>query len=98
MHDDSAVLSLKAGTIRGPLEHVSGTGAGAEATVYVIDVEPDVSNGQHVSHAIVTAAPHYKQSRPFDKLKLRLVLLAVGRGWEIPPDPDFVRDHVPQKV
>ena len=87
MHDDSAVLSLGAGTIRGPLEHVSGTGASAEETVYKIDVEPDVAGGQHVSHAVVTATPHYKQSRPFDKLKIRLVKLAVMRGWEIPPGP-----------
>ena len=77
MNDDDAVVSIVAGAIRrqSPIVHTSGSGISASETTYIIDIEPDTSDGQHAAHAVVFATPEYKQPRPFDKLKERLVSL-----------------------
>ncbi len=84
---DQSVVSLIAGDIRqeGPIEHKSGK---EETVKYIVDVKPDTSGDQHRAHAIVFATPDFTNSRPFEKLTIRLARLA--HTWAICPEDNFI--------
>jgi hypothetical protein len=87
---DQAVASLLAGNIRekaGPIVHQAEK---REPVTYLIDIAPDLSDGQHRSHAIVFATPAFETRRAFEKLKLRLALLV--EALVIPPPAEFVNE------
>jgi len=87
LNPDNAVVSLTAGRVRetSPISHQSGK---QPVVLYVIDIEPDINEGQHRSHAVVYANPAFPNSNAFAKLKLRLAQLV--EEWTIPPDAAFI--------
>ena len=89
---DQAVVSLIAGKIReaSPILHQSEKKLVEE---HVIDVKPDLSNGQHRAHCVVFSNPDFPNSNAFKKLKLRLAQLV--ERFDIEPKQEFI-DTLPR--
>lgn len=82
MRDTDFVLALLAQRIRE--QHL----AYGNNETYTIDVRPDLSNNQHVSHAVVFPSRSIG-SKAFYKLKKRMAEI-VEEDWPIKPDADFL--------
>lgn len=97
MNDTDALVALVAGAIRQTFTFMSGQGSLKSETAYIIDIRPDVSGGQHKSHAVVFSNPEYKTNGAFDRLKERLAILSSETDWAIPPAEAFVQEQLARK-
>jgi len=61
---------------------------GDEGKLLSLDVLPDTTDGQHISHAIVHPSLTINKNA-FRKIKKRMAEI-VEEDWPIPPDPAFV--------
>ena len=87
--NEQVVARLSVGAIReaNPLSYQSGK----KSTVdYVIDVISDVTNGHHISHALVISDPAFETQNVFKKLKLRLAHLV--EELSVPPPEAFIAE------
>ena len=61
---------------------------GEQGKLLSLDVLPDTTNDQHVSHAVVHPSLTINKNA-FRKLRVRMAEI-VEEDWPIKPDPDFV--------
>ena len=86
--NSDGIVSVIAKEVRS--EPVTVVHGGKEQTIYNIHVIADPIHEplaeRNLAHAVIVPSPEYKSNKAFEKVLLRLSILASSAGWTLPPE------------